>query len=336
MQTETHPDTGSVSVQFKTANRELDPQRLDFRWIPDDAIQELTYPDDVVVLERMENGDFFGVLDRVDATGLDVPAVGSPIEQTCRPRWTPCGPARRAQSHPLPRRSGRSTTSCRTSRNRCCWRKYRRKKAVERDGADARRMLADYDAEIARQCIPRAGTQGAIGRTRDRATGHRSRTPRRPLRSSASRPADPRDRVGRHRASLAAQRHGILAKCRHYAAKIWELLWDDPRESNTEGGLFPAIFGTVMLVFLMADHVFPAGRAGRHLSGRIRQGRLAGATGADRREQPGRHPLDRLRHLRPGVLRVRRRRHCWTGGSIRSGSPPTRWSSAPAGCSGRA
>ena len=80
-QTETHPDTGNISVQFKTANRELDPQRLDFRWILDDAIQELTYPQDVVVLERTENGNFFGVLDRVNATGLDGPAVGSPIER---------------------------------------------------------------------------------------------------------------------------------------------------------------------------------------------------------------------------------------------------------------
>ena len=45
---------------------------------------------------------------------------------------------------------------------------------------------------------------------------------------------------------------GIPAKAWHYAVKIRELLFDDPRESNTEGGLFPAIFGTVMLVFLMA------------------------------------------------------------------------------------
>ena len=29
---------------------------------------------------------------------------------------------------------------------------------------------------------------------------------------------------------------------------VRELLWDEPRESNTEGGLFPAIFGTVLMV----------------------------------------------------------------------------------------
>ena len=52
---------------------------------------------------------------------------------------------------------------------------------------------------------------------------------------------------------------GFAAKCGHYLAKIGELLWANPRESNTEGGLFPAIFGTVMLVFLMAVTCFPLG-----------------------------------------------------------------------------
>jgi phosphate transport system permease protein len=52
---------------------------------------------------------------------------------------------------------------------------------------------------------------------------------------------------------------GIVAKCGHYVKKIGELLWDNPRESNTEGGLFPAIFGTVMLIFLMAIACFPLG-----------------------------------------------------------------------------
>jgi phosphate transport system permease protein len=52
---------------------------------------------------------------------------------------------------------------------------------------------------------------------------------------------------------------GLMAKCGHYLAKVGELLWDNPREANTEGGLFPAIFGTVMLIFLMAAMCFPLG-----------------------------------------------------------------------------
>jgi phosphate transport system permease protein len=34
---------------------------------------------------------------------------------------------------------------------------------------------------------------------------------------------------------------------------------DDPREANTEGGIFPAIFGTVMMVLLMSVMVTPLG-----------------------------------------------------------------------------
>ena len=38
-----------------------------------------------------------------------------------------------------------------------------------------------------------------------------------------------------------------------------EFVAGDPRESNTEGGIFPAIFGTVMMVFLMSFAVAPMG-----------------------------------------------------------------------------
>jgi phosphate transport system permease protein len=44
-----------------------------------------------------------------------------------------------------------------------------------------------------------------------------------------------------------------------YTARLWEFVWDDPRESNTEGGVFPAIFGTVMMVMLMSIMVVPLG-----------------------------------------------------------------------------
>ncbi|GMU97041.1 phosphate ABC transporter permease PstA [Ignavibacterium album] len=41
--------------------------------------------------------------------------------------------------------------------------------------------------------------------------------------------------------------------------KIHEFIFDDPRESNTEGGVFPAIFGTVMMVLLMSIFTVPFG-----------------------------------------------------------------------------
>ena len=51
----------------------------------------------------------------------------------------------------------------------------------------------------------------------------------------------------------------VLEKGGLYLARLWEFLADDPRESNTEGGVFPAIFGTVLMVFLMSLVVTPLG-----------------------------------------------------------------------------
>jgi phosphate transport system permease protein len=51
----------------------------------------------------------------------------------------------------------------------------------------------------------------------------------------------------------------VPAKLQFYRQKVWEFIVDDPRESNTEGGVFPAIFGTVMMVLIMSIVVTPLG-----------------------------------------------------------------------------
>ncbi|PNG09613.1 phosphate ABC transporter, permease protein PstA [Stutzerimonas stutzeri] len=50
-----------------------------------------------------------------------------------------------------------------------------------------------------------------------------------------------------------------LDKLGFYFAKLWEFISDDPREANTEGGVFPAIFGTVLMTLIMAVIVTPFG-----------------------------------------------------------------------------
>ncbi len=52
---------------------------------------------------------------------------------------------------------------------------------------------------------------------------------------------------------------GLATKMGVYFSKVWEFLSDDPREANTEGGIFPAIFGTVMMTLIMAVIVTPFG-----------------------------------------------------------------------------
>ena len=52
---------------------------------------------------------------------------------------------------------------------------------------------------------------------------------------------------------------GVWPKSGVYLSRLWEFISGDPRESNTEGGVFPAIFGTVMMVMIMSLLVAPLG-----------------------------------------------------------------------------
>jgi phosphate transport system permease protein len=52
---------------------------------------------------------------------------------------------------------------------------------------------------------------------------------------------------------------GLFQKIGFYLKMIWDFVSGEPREANTEGGIFPAIFGTVMMVLVMAVLVTPLG-----------------------------------------------------------------------------
>jgi phosphate transport system permease protein len=52
---------------------------------------------------------------------------------------------------------------------------------------------------------------------------------------------------------------GIGEKFGQYFHHVWEFVSGEPREANTEGGIFPAIFGTVMMVIIMSILVTPFG-----------------------------------------------------------------------------
>ncbi len=50
-----------------------------------------------------------------------------------------------------------------------------------------------------------------------------------------------------------------MDKLVQWSKQVWVFLSEDPRESNSEGGVFPAIFGTVFLVLIMSIIVMPLG-----------------------------------------------------------------------------
>ncbi|TLX62232.1 phosphate ABC transporter permease PtsA [Stutzerimonas nosocomialis] len=51
----------------------------------------------------------------------------------------------------------------------------------------------------------------------------------------------------------------VFEKLGFYFKKLWEFVSAEPREANTEGGIFPAIFGTVLMTLIMAVIVTPFG-----------------------------------------------------------------------------
>lgn len=63
------------------------------------------------------------------------------------------------------------------------------------------------------------------------------------------------DFVGFHRPNDM----GFLQKVGYFFHHIWSFLTDRPREANTEGGIFPAIFGTFVMTVLMSAAVMPFG-----------------------------------------------------------------------------
>src|SRR5581483_3368342 len=59
--------------------------------------------------------------------------------------------------------------------------------------------------------------------------------------------------------AFPANQLGAVGKLRVYVSRWWEFLTDDPREANSEGGVYPAIFGTVLMTLLMTVAVVPFG-----------------------------------------------------------------------------
>ncbi|MEK7467003.1 MAG: phosphate ABC transporter permease PstA [Planctomycetota bacterium] len=54
-------------------------------------------------------------------------------------------------------------------------------------------------------------------------------------------------------------RMGFFSKIGHYLSGAWAFLTTDPRESNSEGGIFPVIMGTLFLVIVMTIAAVPLG-----------------------------------------------------------------------------
>jgi phosphate transport system permease protein len=229
---------------LKVANRDL--LGADFRPVLSDWLVQRTYPDDVTVLERMEWGNFHGFLEAVKTDGKVV-AEGDRA-------W-----------------AAYQTLQDRATRLRDELRR------IEKGEISA----INYEIEHIRLAQRHLELEG---KTRDSAPGAFAAFDQRRAEQD-QRYQKVREEVDRVKKDLArdavvmksvdGQTHEIslsqivrgyrpnqmnlFAKIGHFFSKAWEFVSDDPREANTEGGIFPAIFGTVMMVMIMSVVVMPFG-----------------------------------------------------------------------------
>jgi phosphate transport system permease protein len=232
------PKTGARRVQVKIANRDL--YGLDFRWLGDHDISATRQPADAVVLERREYGNVHGFLRTLDLGAGARPASWAEFQAALRQARTDREPMDRVQRD-------LNTLGGQLENVRLSLAKLRYHGRRDDDPAvvKAQARQAELKAEFARQVAAFDRLAVEIRRRTVGVADAGGRVIVTPL----------VDVIRANQPNCM----GLPAKAWFYAGKLWELFFGEPRESNTEGGLFPAIVGTVMMVFIMSIFSFPLG-----------------------------------------------------------------------------
>jgi len=241
---------------LKTGNRDLGGQ--DFRWILEPSILQQTRPLSMAVLEREEWGAFFG---RVIGLKQDGEELQSSDVWRDFQRLLDRANELRDAIHDL-QRGAIGGVNYRMERLRLSERELQlegKDDPQARAGIEAQRaaLQAEYEGledelTVLNEAIRR---DAVIMQTAD------GREVELPLSTVVD--------AWKPNAMSLAQRLG------HYLRKAWSFVSEDPREANTEGGIFPAIYGTVLMVLLMTVVVTPFGVvAGVYLKEYAKQGLL--------------------------------------------------------------
>lgn len=246
VQTQELPSGEGRRTKFKTGARDLDGR--DFQWVDDDQILSSETPLDLVRIERSEYGDVFGrPIEIRDSNGNEVSCAdpkglaavldhGKDLQARRRDLLKQREKARRPltdiedELDLLERSSESQSPEAQRSINELSTRlqKTEARLLPKMDGID--RSIADVDAELERGLLTLNAGRGVV--------------------------AVPLSQVVRVGWPNALSLPG----------RVWETLWRgldflfaEPREANTEGGIYPALFGTVLLVLLMTLAVVPLG-----------------------------------------------------------------------------
>jgi phosphate transport system permease protein len=241
----------------KTGNRDI--LGSDFRWLYDIDLVERDQPEELMVLERIEWGNFYGYLNSVYEND-ELVASGEEAWSEFNQRLKRTIEIREKILHLEQVEIG--AINYKLERLRL---KERSLQLDDKLTEDAAKDLADVRAELNLEYqVLLKETKVLyqdINRDSIRATV-----------MDGSEVTVPLEKIVK---AWKPNKMSLTDKLGFYVHSLWSFITEDPREANTEGGIFPAIFGTVMMVMLMAVLVTPFGViAAVYLREYARQGAL--------------------------------------------------------------
>ncbi len=239
-------DSGLKRYKLKIGNRDV--YGLDFKWIDENDIKSSTYPEKAVMLERTEFGNFYGFLKEVKK---DSKVIFSGYEEINRelPSILEITGDLRDEIHDLEKNQigdlNNKIEELRLEIKKIEYHDKIRNTNSEEEIISINQVIDNYQAEYQ-----------VIIRQLDSLNVMVSKY------SLIMQTVDGRDKEIQIAKILRydyPNNMNLFDKAGFITAKISEFLFDEPRESNTEGGVFPAIFGTVLMVILMSIAAVPFG-----------------------------------------------------------------------------
>ncbi len=232
----------------KLGNRDL--TGADFTWVLSDYVHNVEYPENVVALERREWGNFYGHLSGINENA-DLIAFSGDVSAIESSRWNDFN--ERLERALDIREDIYVIENQEIGQINYAMERLRlRERRLELDQELTPEALAEIDSERAEldeeydllqiQLIALYETVNRDSAIFIAANGEETEV------SFA-------DIVRAYKPNQLS----LLGKIGTYFLKLGEFLTAEPREANTEGGIFPAIFGTVMMVMLMSVFVTPFG-----------------------------------------------------------------------------
>ncbi|MDD1510263.1 phosphate ABC transporter permease PstA [Pseudomonas sp. CNPSo 3701] len=226
---------------LKVGNRDL--YGADFSWVVGEWLGEQRRPADLTAFERREWGNFYGYLVNVKEEGRLV-AEGDAAWGELQKRLQRVDELHSEIIRLEKRDIGRINAGL--ERVRLQTRKLELDNALTEDAqADLAAERSRWDAEYKQLEAELNARYQQFNRD-----------------SMTVRSADGREQeisLGKVVRAYHPNAMSTLEKIGFYGSKLWEFVSDDPREANTEGGIFPAIFGTIMMTLIMAVIVTPFG-----------------------------------------------------------------------------